>query len=643
MATMPQVGEEFAGYRLRAVIGRGGMSLVYQAENPRVGSLVAMKVLAAEIAADPTFRARFLAESRMAASLDHPNVIPIYDMGPADDLLYITMRFVSGGDLRSVLKAHRRLPPAQALPLIDQTARALDCAHRQGLVHRDVKPANILVQRGAEGDPDHVYLADFGISKHALSRSGLTPTGLLLGSVDYIAPEQIQGQHVDERTDIYSLGCVLYETLTGRVPFVKDADAAVIWAHVEEPPLAPSRANPDLSPAFDEVVFRALAKDPDDRYATCRELVEAAREAHGHTTRDAGSVLAAPFSPPMPVPGEHRGSSQSGVDSRPGSRADSRADSRRPAPRSEREPDRRTPQDQPAYGTSPHGSDARPTHGGSGSGSYDDPPDRRAPDAGRDRRTPDIGRDRPRRDDRDRRTWLPAVVASVAVALIAAAAWFALGRGDSSSEGDTRSSVGAGGSAGATPTSSSMASMTPSPDGADNAILRGLSRANDTSEARGLIPPRSCRVVRATSVSCTDPSTFVSTASFTTYPSLPRLYSAYQASARRLSGEPFTANRGDCDRRQSSGEVSWNHDYQHPRAYSVAQLVSNRLSPSTEAAGRLFCTLDDAGFHIVWVQNEGRLLGTLEGSPHTDAFLWWRSVHHSLSLSGSDMGDMGMK
>lgn len=627
MATMPQVGEEFAGYRLRAVIGRGGMSLVYQAENPRVGSLVAMKVLAAEIAADATFRARFLAESRMAASLEHPNVIPIYDMGPADDLLYITMRFVSGGDLRSVLKAHRRLPPAQALPLIDQTARALDCAHRQGLVHRDVKPANILVQRGAEGDPDHVYLADFGISKHALSRSGLTPTGQLLGSVDYIAPEQIQGQQVDERTDIYSLGCVLYETLTGRVPFVKDADAAVIWAHVEEPPLAPSRANPDLSPAFDEVVFRALAKDPDDRYSTCRELVEAAREAHGHPARDAGSVLGAPITPSVPSPRQHRGSSSSAgagsgsrspagrADSRhpaPGSSAVGRAGSRHPAPASDPRQARRTPED---------ARERRTPDGPRDRGAPVVPPGRRTPDGARNRRPPD--------DRGDRRTWLPAAVAAIAVALIATAAWFALGRGDSGAAG-----ANAGAGAGTTPAPTSKSTAGPS----ENVILTGLSRANDTSEARGLVPPRSCKAVRATSVTCTDPSTFVSTATFTTYPSLRRLYAAYEDTARRLSGRPFTANRGDCDRRQSSGEVSWNHDYEHPRGYSVAQMIDNRLSPSTEAAGRLFCTLDDAGFHIVWVQNDGRLLGSLDGSPHTDAFLWWRSVHHSISLTGSDMG-----
>ena len=216
--SLPLVGEDFAGYRLRSVLGRGGMSVVFEAENPRLGSVVALKVLAPELAADDLFRARFLQESRIAASLNHPNVIPIYDAGPCDGLLYIAMRHVAGRDLRAVLAAHEHISPAQALMLIAQVGRALDAAHRRGLVHRDVKPANILIERGADDEPDHVYLADFGITKPALSRTGLTAPGQLVGTIDYIAPEQVQGQAVDGRADIYSLGCVLYECLTGRVP-----------------------------------------------------------------------------------------------------------------------------------------------------------------------------------------------------------------------------------------------------------------------------------------------------------------------------------------------------------------------------------------------------------------------------------------
>ena len=313
MPTLPMVGDELAGYRLRGVLGRGGMSVVYEAENPRLGSTVALKVLAPELSTDDVFRARFLKESRTAASLNHPNVIPIYDMGTHEDLLFIAMRYVAGQDLRAVLKAKHVLGPEQAVLVCGQAGRALDVAHRHGLVHRDVKPGNILVEHGADEDePDHIYLTDFGITKHTASRSGLTATGEFMGTIDYIAPEQIQGRPVDGRADIYSLGCVLYECLTGRVPFAKDVDAAVIWAHVEEMPTTPSSLQPTLPREIDEVIGRALAKDPADRYATCREFIAAARGAIGapaapdtgtsHTaTILAGSAAAAAASAAAPA------------------------------------------------------------------------------------------------------------------------------------------------------------------------------------------------------------------------------------------------------------------------------------------------------------------------------------------------------
>jgi non-specific serine/threonine protein kinase len=294
------------------------MSTVYKAEHPRIGSFVALKVMAPELAADDVFRARFLEESRTAASLNHPNIIPIYDMGPCEGLLYIAMHYVAGADLRAVLKEHRRISPSQALLLIGQTARALDAAHRHGLVHRDVKPGNILVESGADDDdPDHVYLADFGITKHVTSRSGLTATGHLMGTIDYSAPEQIRGRSVDGRADMYSLGCVLYECLTGHVPFDKDLDAAVLWAHVEELPPKPSAVQPDLPQGIDDVILRALAKDPDDRYRTCRDLVAAARSALPGLDQNPPTVLAPhsvsdgvtprrpPGLPPLPPDGRH--------------------------------------------------------------------------------------------------------------------------------------------------------------------------------------------------------------------------------------------------------------------------------------------------------------------------------------------------
>ena len=304
MAEVPLVGEEFAGYRLVAVLGRGGMSVVFRAENPRLGNTIALKVLDPSLATDDVFRTRFLEESRIAAAMNHPHVIPIHDMGSADGLLYIAMRCVAGTDLRQMIKKRGRMPAETAVFLLGQAARALDAAHRRGLVHRDVKPGNLLVERGNEGaDPDHVYLADFGITKHVGGRSGLTSTGAFLGTIDYVAPEQIRGLSVLGPADQYSLGCVLYECLTGRVPFEKDLDAAIIWAHVEEAPTRPTLLRPELPATIDDVFARVLAKNPDDRYRSCRDFVEAARAALGPMAEPpaAGAPAGGPF--PAGLPG----------------------------------------------------------------------------------------------------------------------------------------------------------------------------------------------------------------------------------------------------------------------------------------------------------------------------------------------------
>ena len=281
MPTEPMVGTEFAGYRLNAVISRTNMSVVYLAEHPRLGHAIALKVLAPELSMNDRFRERFVSESRIAAGLRHPNVIPIYDAGPCDGLLYIAMLHVSGADLRAILRERGRLSPEQALLLLGQAGRGLDAAHRQDLVHRDVKPGNMLVERGEDHDPDHVYLSDFGITKRALTHTGLTSTGQYVGTIDYIAPEQITGQQVDGRVDIYSLGCVLYECLVGRVPFNKDYEQAIVYSHQHETPVRPSEVSPDLPETIDAVIARATAKNPDDRYGSCRELIEDAAEAFG--------------------------------------------------------------------------------------------------------------------------------------------------------------------------------------------------------------------------------------------------------------------------------------------------------------------------------------------------------------------------
>ena len=283
MAEIPLVGEEFAGYRLISVLGRGGMSIVFRAENPRLGNVIALKVLDPELANNDVFRSRFLEESRIAASMNHPNVIPIHDTGSSDGLLYIAMRCVTGTDLRQMLKQRGSLPNEEAVFLISQAARALDAAHRRGLVHRDVKPANLLIERGTDdGDPEHVYLTDFGITKHQDgAASGLTSTGALLGTIDYIAPEQVRGMSVLGMADQYSLGCVLYECLTGRLPYEKDFGTAIMWAHVEEPPIPPTTFRPDLPRGIDDVFARVLAKRPGDRYDSCRAFMNDAGRALG--------------------------------------------------------------------------------------------------------------------------------------------------------------------------------------------------------------------------------------------------------------------------------------------------------------------------------------------------------------------------
>jgi ABC-type branched-subunit amino acid transport system substrate-binding protein/streptogramin lyase len=258
-------GEVFAGYRIEAVVDRGGMGVVYRATDLRLDRPVALKLVAPELAGDERFRNRFLEEPRLAAALDHPNVVPIYEAGEHDGRLFLAMRFVPGSNLKTRLEREGVLEPGRALAILAQVADALDAAHRRGLVHRDVKPANVLLDE--EG---HAYLTDFGITKQVGSDS--TQTGGIVGTLDYLAPEQIRCQAVDGRTDEYALGCVLYESLAGTPPFRRDTQMEAMWAHLQEPP-------PPLAshPALDPVVAKALAKDREDRYATCAELIGAAQ------------------------------------------------------------------------------------------------------------------------------------------------------------------------------------------------------------------------------------------------------------------------------------------------------------------------------------------------------------------------------
>jgi len=256
-------GDEIGSYRIEAMAGRGGMGLVYRARQRRPDRIVAIKVIAPELAADPDFRARFEQESATAAEIEHPNVIPVYEVGEEDGLLFIAMRFVQGVDLGGLLRQNGRLPPQRVAHLIAQVADALDAAHARGLVHRDVKPGNILVAAG-----DHVYLTDFGLTKRAADSRGMTKTGMFVGTVDYIAPEQVEGRRIDARADIYALGCVTYELLSGTVPFPRDSDIATIFAHVNDspPPLV------DVAPPLAAAVARAMAKRPEDRFQSAGDF-----------------------------------------------------------------------------------------------------------------------------------------------------------------------------------------------------------------------------------------------------------------------------------------------------------------------------------------------------------------------------------
>jgi WD40 repeat protein/tRNA A-37 threonylcarbamoyl transferase component Bud32 len=272
----PRVGSELAGYRIESLLGLGGMSVVYLAEDLRLKRRVALKLLAAGLAEDESFRDRFLRESELAASIDHPNIIPIYEAGTTEDLLFIAMRYVEGRDLKERVQ-RGRLDPAEAVGILAQVASALDAAHGRGLVHRDVKPSNVLLDTGARPDgSDHVYLADFGVTKRVSDETATGDEGHLIGTIDYVAPEQIAGEAIDGRADVYSLGCVLYECLVGEPPFRDDSDISVVFAHLEAEPPEPSAHRPELPRALDAVIARALAKEPVQRYPSCREFARAA-------------------------------------------------------------------------------------------------------------------------------------------------------------------------------------------------------------------------------------------------------------------------------------------------------------------------------------------------------------------------------
>jgi serine/threonine protein kinase len=589
MPELPLVGTDFAGYRLRSVLGRGGMSIVYQAENPRLLNLIALKVLAPNLASDEVFRARFREESQIAASLNHPNVIPIHDFGSYDGLLYIAMRFVPGTDLGRLIKEHGWLAPRASVYLLEQAARALDAAHARGLVHRDVKPGNLLIALGGEaGDPDHVYLADFGITKYVGARTGLTQAGTVLGTVQYVSPEQIQEQTVFGAADQYSLGCVLYECLTGRAPFERSTNEMVMWAHVNELPVPPTTLRPDLPPAIDQVIARVLAKDPADRYATCREFIASARAAVAPTQ----SFQSAPV-----ASGSFSGLAQ-------------------PAVRERHAPTARSvPRGRP---TDPRDSQPPPTTAGFVDyGNYGNQADFRSQlDFGAE----PVRRRRVRRRRYDRPTGrsVATLTAIGAAAAVIAAGGTAAGLFLTKTSNDT-------------------------PASALYTALEG------TEHFTNVLPLSTCAQRSATNVVCTNPGPAISSVSFVTYPSLSVLYTKYQEDVKNVSGAPFSSltNKGamcSATAPDPTGENTWNHANVFTHQYTVPQMASGTVT-DVAAMGRVFCEQTATGSEIIiWTQDSGHLLGYATGAAsHEQVWNWFFPIHHSIIFDRQDaMTGMGM-
>jgi pSer/pThr/pTyr-binding forkhead associated (FHA) protein/predicted Ser/Thr protein kinase len=290
------MGSVFAGCRVEQVIGQGDMGVVYGAEELALQRRVALKLIAPEYSRDGRFRERFRRESRIAAAIDHPNVIPVFDAGEEDDVLYIMMRLVEGTDLRALIAAERRLEPLRAARIVRQVGAALDAAHARGMLHRDVKPSNVLL-----ASRDHVYLSDFGLAKHAASSGELTRHGTIVARAEYVAPEQILNQRVDARADVYALGCLLFEALTGEAPFARATEAAGALAQVDAPRASVLDLRPGLPREFDDVVRRAMAADPGERYPSAGDLGQAALVAAGGLRRSTPwSVVATGEAAPVP-------------------------------------------------------------------------------------------------------------------------------------------------------------------------------------------------------------------------------------------------------------------------------------------------------------------------------------------------------
>lgn len=300
MAPVLATGTEIGGYRIEDVLGRGGMGVVYRATQLSLGRTVALKLLASELSADDDFRDRFRREARMQARIEHPHIVTVYEAGEVDEGLFIAMRLIQGHNLKQLIRA-REVPAARATRILAAVAAALDTAHEDGLIHRDIKPQNILVDRR-----DHAFLADFGLTKGP-GDTGFTRTGQLMGTLDYVSPEQIRGEPASAASDVYALAAVAYECLAGAPPFARATEAAVLYAHVAEPPPRPSEVRPDLGEGLDDVIARGLAKQPAERFARAADLVAAmtaALEGGGGTSTQAAAMPPAAPVDMAPVPTE---------------------------------------------------------------------------------------------------------------------------------------------------------------------------------------------------------------------------------------------------------------------------------------------------------------------------------------------------
>jgi serine/threonine-protein kinase len=635
MPDLPLVGEDFGNYRLGPRLGRGGMSVVFQAENWRLGNVVALKILAPDLANDDNFRTRFLQESRIAAGFNHPHVVPIIDSGAYDGLLYIAMRYVAGTDLRQMIAEHGRLAPGTAVHLLSQAALALDAAHRRGLVHRDVKPGNLLIERTSdEADPDHLYLADFGITKYVGGPSrfgGLTTAGTIMGTALYLAPEQAQELAVGGAADQYALGCVLYECLTGRAPFEKSSGQATLIAHVEEPPPPATMFRPDLPPGIDVVFGRVLAKHPGQRFPDCRAFMAAASDAllaPGLAAglapgRPSGSgrspefrpapVASTPVAPvpvqPVPVP------------SVPVPSAGFTGTVRDPTER-----EYLATEDLP--GT--RGAYFAGDRNGAGSPPVADEWSFYTADGGDGGGPP---RTRRVRGYRESRTRLAAIGLAV-LAVVGAGVWVLVAQPFKAN--------------------SPKAPLVARPAAVSRPAgqLFSVLKRTATFVPKGDLTMSACQQHSPTDVECTNPSAVIKSVSFVTYPTLGALYKHYMDIVANLTGrEPFAAtvqNKGECTATAPTpppgstvptDENTWNHSDGAPTAYTAGQMATGTV-PTDIAMGRVFCEqMPNGSEYIVWTADSGKFLGYATGAAsHEQVYQWWYYVHHQIIFPG----DTGM-